>query len=686
MIPGRGLDFVWTRTYRSRIGGETTQGHGWTHSYDLRVVAQGNDVRVADGRGRDDLYRRRPGDTFVAEGLFREGRFEPDGSFVLTFEDTGTWSFHPLDGSAVAGKVSAITDRNGNAITFEYDPAGRLSLVVDTLARGIQVQYGTNGKIDCLVDFTGRQVKYEYYVDTDPGGSGGGPRVRPLARGRRDPQRQRLRGREDDDLHVQQGVRRRPAEPQPAHGDRSQGADVDGQRVRRRGSARERRLRPARAPDPGGSRGSHRRPLRHRPRAGRPSARHHRPAGIRAGGPQGPGDRERPGRERLRLPVRRAGAVRPDEGLHRPGRSRPAHHAVREPPREPAPRRRPALLPDLVGAQRGLPRDPGRAPQRERDAPCPRARARPRGGLEGAGQPPGAAQAPRDAPPRRRPGGPDGALRVRPRVRWMLRNELRDAPHGSQGERDRARLRRIGQPHPDAPPHRRHRGGLHLQLVRSDDQPHVSGQRQRLAPEGRVDLLRSGAPDRVHGDPHRRRARPGLHDGVHARRARQRNRGHRRPWKRPHRDREPARPGRPQDLSARQPARGRLGAVRDRHLVRRQRQHGHVADHQRRRPGRDPREHALHDVVRVRDARRAGQEGTGGDHGDRRRGRVRVRREPQPDPRAERRGGERQPAGQRRAHPVRASGTCPSVPSPGKGAPRRARPSTTTTGTPTPCS
>jgi hypothetical protein len=41
--------------------------------------------------------------------------FNPDGTFTLRFEDTGTWNFRKLDGSAARGKIQSIVDRNGNA-------------------------------------------------------------------------------------------------------------------------------------------------------------------------------------------------------------------------------------------------------------------------------------------------------------------------------------------------------------------------------------------------------------------------------------------------------------------------------------------------------------------------------------------------------------------------------------------
>ncbi len=173
-IPGRGMDFVWARKYRSRIGPNTAQGNGWDFSYNVRVEANGTNVDIFDGNTRQDTFFRLPDSSFAANQFFSLGNFGVGNSFVLTFADTGTWRFFPLDGSPTAGKLAAITDRNGNAITFGYHPAnGRLTNVTDTLGRNISVTYNADGFIDSVTDFAGRSVHYAYYQNADPGGSFG---------------------------------------------------------------------------------------------------------------------------------------------------------------------------------------------------------------------------------------------------------------------------------------------------------------------------------------------------------------------------------------------------------------------------------------------------------------------------------------------------------------------------------
>ncbi|MBP7746933.1 MAG: RHS repeat protein [Phycisphaerae bacterium] len=177
-IPGRGFDFVWARRYRSRIGPSTAMGNGWDFSYNIWVEAQGLNLVLHDGNSRRDLYHIQPDGTWARRESFREITQNVDGSYMLTFPDTGTWNLHALDGSPLAGKLGRIVDRNGNTMTFDYDGLGRLVTIHDTLdtpahSRDISISYNADGFIAAVTDFTGRQVSYAYYHDGDAGGSSG---------------------------------------------------------------------------------------------------------------------------------------------------------------------------------------------------------------------------------------------------------------------------------------------------------------------------------------------------------------------------------------------------------------------------------------------------------------------------------------------------------------------------------
>ncbi|MEQ8764325.1 MAG: RHS repeat-associated core domain-containing protein [Planctomycetota bacterium] len=171
VIPGRGMDFVWARKYRSKRGQDTAQGRGWDFSYNLSVSVQGNDRIVRDGHTRSDVYRARPDGTWANNGQFRELVQNGDGTYTLTFANGGQWRFAALDGAPAEGKVTEIVDRNGNRIAFAYDPSGRLQTITDTLDRVVTLAYDAAGFLASVTDFTGRQVLYSYYQNADLGGS-----------------------------------------------------------------------------------------------------------------------------------------------------------------------------------------------------------------------------------------------------------------------------------------------------------------------------------------------------------------------------------------------------------------------------------------------------------------------------------------------------------------------------------
>jgi YD repeat-containing protein len=162
-IPGRGLGFVWARTYHSRIGRFGSATNGWTFSYDVRSAQNSSGgLDVYDGTGRKDTFTLGTNGVYTCPEFFREGTLS-NNTFTLTFADTGRWVFNPFDGTSTAGKLVQIITRNGDTMTLGYDTSGRLTQVVDDLGRTNTVSYNTAGQLLAVTDFSGRSVTYQYY-------------------------------------------------------------------------------------------------------------------------------------------------------------------------------------------------------------------------------------------------------------------------------------------------------------------------------------------------------------------------------------------------------------------------------------------------------------------------------------------------------------------------------------------
>jgi len=72
-VPGRGLNFAWVRTYRSRTGEPTAIGNNWDYSYRIFVDGNGEQITVHDGAGRQDAYSVQPNGLFARKALSMKG-------------------------------------------------------------------------------------------------------------------------------------------------------------------------------------------------------------------------------------------------------------------------------------------------------------------------------------------------------------------------------------------------------------------------------------------------------------------------------------------------------------------------------------------------------------------------------------------------------------------------------------
>lgn len=184
-IPGRGFDWTFTRSYRSRITFDGPLSHNWDFNYNSRLIEITEDnqdaiptdtftpvrsgsftklgsVVVMDGHGRSDLYGLQSDGTYSTPlGAYTRLTKNEDGSFTLR-DRAGNEKFYDKNGFHVK-----LEDRHGNTMTFTRDEEGKLTKVIDTLGRKITYNYNSNGRLTEVKDFTNRSIKFEYDSNGD---------------------------------------------------------------------------------------------------------------------------------------------------------------------------------------------------------------------------------------------------------------------------------------------------------------------------------------------------------------------------------------------------------------------------------------------------------------------------------------------------------------------------------------
>ena len=158
-IRARAFDLSIQRSYNSLRGTEAGPfGNGWRFNYNEKLVIN-PDTSVtwndADGSQHTFTAKATTGGYAPPQGVPARLVKNGDGSFAL-------WR---LDGIREAfdstGKLSSVTDRNGNKVTTTYT-SGRLSAVADDSGQTLTFTYDGGGRITSIRDPINRYVNYSY--------------------------------------------------------------------------------------------------------------------------------------------------------------------------------------------------------------------------------------------------------------------------------------------------------------------------------------------------------------------------------------------------------------------------------------------------------------------------------------------------------------------------------------------
>lgn len=153
-IPGRGIDFKFTRIFRGRSNFLGELGWRWTHSCAERMLKNEGGYTYIDDRGLKHFFAEKKGRIASPNGVGAKLKFENDLP-ILKFGNGIVKSFD------ARGRLVSISDRYDNRLQFKYR-GDLLDAVLDTLGRVIRIERNDRGLITAAIDFADRRFSFDY--------------------------------------------------------------------------------------------------------------------------------------------------------------------------------------------------------------------------------------------------------------------------------------------------------------------------------------------------------------------------------------------------------------------------------------------------------------------------------------------------------------------------------------------
>ena len=148
-----------TRVYNSDDSRDGPLGHSWTFNYNMSLAENpGGSVDIRRETGTIQRFNASGGGSYTApQGVYDKLVKNGDGTYSLQLKGSKM-----VYGFSSSGVLTALTDRNGNALTLQYNTDKKLASVTDAAGRASLFAYGSNGKISSVTDPMGRTVRYAY--------------------------------------------------------------------------------------------------------------------------------------------------------------------------------------------------------------------------------------------------------------------------------------------------------------------------------------------------------------------------------------------------------------------------------------------------------------------------------------------------------------------------------------------
>lgn len=158
-IPDRGVPIEIIRYYNSLDDRTGVLGKGWRFSYESTLTEESStgDTKIVYPDGHTVIFRPVSGtnEYSTPESIFDKLLKNADNTYTLRLQSKLTYKYNNN------GKLSSITDKNGNELSLQYDGSGRLVLITGASGKSLNLTY-ENGKIKTITDPAGRTIIYTY--------------------------------------------------------------------------------------------------------------------------------------------------------------------------------------------------------------------------------------------------------------------------------------------------------------------------------------------------------------------------------------------------------------------------------------------------------------------------------------------------------------------------------------------
>lgn len=148
-------------TYNSLDGRLTPLGQGWTHSYNIKLLANNDgSYTLIEGDGQKTALYSNGSRYTPQKSKYPALTKYTDNTYALEHKNGLSYHFNPHR------IITSIIDRNSNALVFSYDAGNNLTGINDSSGRTISLKYDQGNRISLIFDPMGNSHYFTYSGQT----------------------------------------------------------------------------------------------------------------------------------------------------------------------------------------------------------------------------------------------------------------------------------------------------------------------------------------------------------------------------------------------------------------------------------------------------------------------------------------------------------------------------------------